>query len=240
MNRKETIADGIELHLGDCREILPTLGKVDAVVTDPPYGIDGSSGTINSSRQKSVYAANFDDTLAAVRSVFVPAVKICIGMSRSVILTPGGPNAFEYPKPEAIGFMDQPASVGMCRWGAVTCQPILFYGRDPRLGIAIGRLTYRETAAPDRSIDHPCPKSARFTEWMVERASLDADIILDPFMGSGTTGVAAVRLGRRFIGIEIEPKYFEIAKQRIQDALGMEVQRNGITQKRMFAPEANT
>ena len=57
-----------------------------------------------------------------------------------------------------------------------------------------------------------------FTEWMVGKASLDSEIVLDPFMGSGTTGLACTRTNRNFIGIEIEPKYFDIACERIENA----------------------
>ncbi len=208
----------VQLYLGDCLEILPQLPKVDAVVTDPPYGLNGSSGTINTSRAKAVYTEAFTDNLDAVRNIFVPAIVLCISMARSVVFTPGTPHAWEYPKPQAIGFLDQPASRGLCRWGAVTCQPVLFYGDDPRLGKKIGRLTFRgNSKIPD--IDHPCPKPLSVTRWMVGRAALGGETVLDPFMGSGTTGIACIKLGRKFIGIEIEPKYFEIAKKRIQNEL---------------------
>jgi len=65
---------------------------------------------------------------------------------------------------------------------------------------------------------HPCPKPIGWMRWAVSLASRAGETILDPFMGSGTTGVAAVKLGRRFIGIEIEPKYFDIACRRIEEA----------------------
>jgi site-specific DNA-methyltransferase (adenine-specific) len=71
----------------------------------------------------------------------------------------------------------------------------------------------------ERDIEHPCPKPAVYMDWLATFASLPGETILDPFMGSGTTGVAAVKLGRKFIGIEIEPKYFDIACKRISEAL---------------------
>ena len=66
--------------------------------------------------------------------------------------------------------------------------------------------------------NHPCPKPESFMRWMVGKASLPDETVLDPFMGSGTTGVACMNLGRSFIGIEREPKYFDIACRRIEDA----------------------
>lgn len=65
---------------------------------------------------------------------------------------------------------------------------------------------------------HPCPKDVRWGTWLINKFSKTGKTILDPFMGSGTTGVACVQTGRKFIGIEIEPKYFDIAVKRIQQA----------------------
>lgn len=67
--------------------------------------------------------------------------------------------------------------------------------------------------------DHPCIRQRQHTEWLVVKWSDDSETILDPFMGSGTTGVASVRTGRRFIGIEKEPKYFDIVVARIEAEL---------------------
>lgn len=86
-----------------------------------------------------------------------------------------------------------------------------------------------------QNVDHPCPRPLEQVEYVVDLFSNEAETILDPFMGSGTTGVACVKLKRRFVGIEKEPKYFEIAKRRIMEALGMETRnQDGTTQRRMF------
>lgn len=79
---------------------------------------------------------------------------------------------------------------------------------------------------------HPTQKPVELMEWCISYT--DAEVVADAYMGSGTTGVAAVKLGRKFIGIEKEPAYFEISKRRIMDALGMEVTVNGVTQRRLF------
>lgn len=217
MNRIEHLAEGVTLYLGDCREILPTLGKVDAVVTDPPYGLNGSSGTINSSRGKSIYAEH-SDTLEDVRNIYVPAITAALAMAERGAITPGTPHAFEYPKPIDIGALFQPASGGMSKWGRATWQPVLFYGRDPYCGLTIKPLTFQSNGVFVSS-DHPCPKPDDIMRWLVARTSCPNETILDPFMGSGTTGVAAVNLGRKFTGIEIEERYFDIACRRISDAL---------------------
>jgi DNA modification methylase len=103
-------------------------------------------------------------------------------------------------------------------WGFVGFNPVLYYGKDPRAGKGAlpSSITVTE-AAP--KIGHPCPKPLRAWEWLTDKVSQAGETILDPFMGSGTTGITAVKLGRKFVGIEIEPKYFDIACKRIQAAL---------------------
>jgi DNA modification methylase len=205
-----------KLYLGDCRDILPTLGKVDAVVTDPPYGLSGSSGTINIARGKSVYAYG-TDTLDDVRRCYVPAVKTALALAKRGAVTPGTPHSFEYPKPDDIAAIIQPAVKGMSKWGRPTWQPVLLYGKDPRSGLTIQPLTKTISSVPEDN-GHPCPKPLATMQWLVDRVTLPGETILDPFMGSGTTGVAAVQMGRDFIGIEREPRYFDIAAKRIEEA----------------------
>jgi site-specific DNA-methyltransferase (adenine-specific) len=204
------------LYLGDCRDILPTLPKVDAVVTDPPYGLSGSSGTINEARAKAVYASG-TDTLEDVQKVYVPAIRAALALAKRGAVTPGTPHSFEYPKPDDIAAIIQPCVHGMSKWGRPTWQPVLLYGKDPRSGLTIQQLHKTITQHPEKN-GHPCPKPLATMQWLVDRCSLEGEVILDPFMGSGTTGVAAVQMGRSFIGIERELKYFDIACKRIEDA----------------------
>jgi len=217
---KVTIGDAT-LYCGDCLHILPTLPdkSVDAVITDPPYGIGARSGTKSRQRRhKNDYTA-FEDSLSYVEDVAVPAIKESLlktAKGRGIV-TPGGKALWLYPKPTVLGGFYSPAAVGMCSWGWQNYHPILFYGKDPRAGLTIQPTVYKLTErAPN--IDHPCPKPPKAWEWVVNRGSLDNETILDPFMGSGTTGVACANLGRKFIGIEIEPKYFDIACKRIETA----------------------
>lgn len=226
MSRVEVIGDAT-LYLGDCLEILPTLPKVDAVITDPPYGLAGSSGTLNVARGKAVYDNGRTDTLDDVRAVYVPAVKLALSIAKRGAVTPGTPHSFEYPKPEDIGAVIQPAVQGMSKWGRPTWQPILFYGRDPRLGLTIKDLTFRSNGQHEKS-EHPCPKPDDLMAWLVDRVSLPGETVLDPFMGSGATGVHCIRHGRTFVGIELEPRYFDIACRRIEQAY---------KQRPLFEPE---
>ena len=214
--RKEVIGD-CTLYLGDCLEVMPALGRFDAVVTDPPYGLGTSSGTVGLLASHKRGYQCFDDTVLYIKTVAVPAISKCISIAGVVVMTPGSKNAFEYPKPDAMGIFYQPAAMGMCAWGRTTSQPILFYGRDPRIGKTIQPLHYVLTEKPSTK-KHPCAKPQKAWEWVCSRATIEGQHILDPFMGSGTTGVACAKMGRKFTGIELDPEYFQIACDRIQKA----------------------
>lgn len=207
------------LYLGDCREILPTLGDVDAVVSDPPYGVGYEGSTTKHGRNGFGYAS-FDDTPENIETVCVPALRLAVSKARSAIITPGNANAFKYDPPRSLGAIFYPSGANSGPWGFVCSQPLFYYGKDPYLAKGLGRLpnAFASTEATDRTIEHPCPKPIKQTEWMVHRVSFQNEIVLDPFMGSGTTGVACMNLRRRFIGIEIEPRYFDIACRRIEEA----------------------
>jgi DNA modification methylase len=114
--------------------------------------------------------------------------------------------------------MYQPQGTGAQRWGWCDSQPIFYYGKSPTQGLFLSACTFRVVTNDECDNEHPCPKPLSFIKKLVDKASLAGETILDPFMGSGTTGVAAMQLGRKFIGIEIEPKYFDIACERIENA----------------------
>ena len=114
------------------------------------------------------------------------------------------------------GTVSCPSGAGNGRWGWTCSHPILYYGRPPTNEATPNGFTSFDTAPPN---GHPCPKPLRWMKWAVNKASLPGELVLDPFAGSGTTGVAAVQLGRKFIGIERVESYFDIARARIADAL---------------------
>ena len=213
--------DGITIYLGDCREVLPGL-EVDAVVTDPPYGVGlaGKRAKMRGggvTRRLDTYSL-FDDTEDHVVSVVVPVIEACISLASAVALTPGIRCMWAYPKPSDIGCFYSAAGTGMGRWGFTCMQPILYYGSDPYLRTRQGSRpnSHGQTYPNDaNAVGHPCAKPIRMWKWLVNRASLPGDTILDPFMGSGTTLVAAKNLGRRAIGIEICEAYCAIAVKRL-------------------------
>ncbi len=218
MSRVEHIGDAT-LYLGDCLEILPQISKVDAVVTDPPYGVNYEGSTTKHGHNGGVYQS-FEDTPESIAIVCVPAIRAAVALSGCALVTPGNANSHLYDPPRAQGAIFYPSGANSGPWGFVCSQPLFYYGRDPHLARGLGRKPngFSTTEAADRSIDHPCPKPIAVMRLMVERVSFEGDVVLDPFMGSGTTGVACANLGRKFIGIEIEPKYFDIACRRITEA----------------------
>lgn len=215
-------SDGaVQLYLGDAREFLPHLEPVDSLITDPPYGVAGSSGTIGKSRwHKTRYEGeHFNDTLDTLDTSVIPAVVAALELAGGRgLVTPGNRGAWLYPNPDELGMIHQPATVSLGPWGKMQSQPILFYGRDPYIGKRIFDTVYKMTEPPSCP-EHPCSKPMGFAAWTVARASKPGETVIDPFMGSGTTGVACARLGRNFVGIEIEPKYFYLAARRIEEEL---------------------
>ena len=220
MNNPVIIGNATLYH-GDCLDILPTLASVDAVFADPPYGIQGGTGGTSKLRGRGNYEGAFTsemDTPEWVENVAVKAIKICIAKSRSVVITPGNKNFCLYPQPDSFGSMYQPQGTGAQRWGWCDSQPIFYYGKSPIQGLRLEACTFRVVTNDDCDNGHPCPKPLSFVMKMVGKASLKDETVLDPFMGSGTTGVACMNLGRKFIGIEIEKKYFDISCERIDNA----------------------
>lgn len=206
---------GITIYHGDCREVLPMLGPVDVVLTDPPYGIDGASGNINRARGKGNYSGAFEDTPEYLVTVVVPVVQALIVYVPCVVLTPGNKHLMLYPQPDSFGAFYQPAAAGLQVFGNLDAQPILYYGKNAsgrNMGIPC---SYVLTETPQTSI-HPCPKPVKAWRRLLSNVSGPGQLVLDPFMGSGTTLRAAKDLGRRAIGIELEERYCEESARRME------------------------
>lgn len=212
---------GITIFHGDSRDILAELRGVrpDVCLTDPPYGIDGSSGNINKARGKGNYTAAFKDDGDYIKTVIVPIVQSLISRVGCVVFTPGNRHFALYPQPDSFGAFYQPASVGLQVFGNADAQPIFYYGKN-----ALGRnmgvpCSYVLTEAPEKSI-HPCAKPLKAWRLLLSNISKPGQLVLDPFMGTGTTLRAAKDLGLRAIGVDLDERYCEIAARRLsQDVL---------------------
>lgn len=289
------------LYLGDCREILPALPKVDAVITDPPYGVLDETWDDMTRRELARFtmswaglAAGLSDTACiffgeCTRAVVSPILGAIYEDVRQIIWNKMGgsvaedrmfyafesvyychsADTWETAEPKALevgrlltkarmasglsrGAVDMAVrgkKTGLCfRWEEGACLPtaeqvllirnaialgddfddalaLAVSAKDEALGRARAETSKRAaksldvlTFAPPSQRDHPTQKPIPLMEQLIEIASPDGSTFLDPFMGSGTTGVAAMNLQRQFIGIEREPKYFDIACRRIEDA----------------------
>ena len=207
MSRVEIIGDAT-LYLGDCLEILPTLGKVDAVVTDPPWNMGFFD---DDAKPWGEYAAWLKD-MNGLYSTLKPAAQIVFLSSKAI---PYVSHVFEGWQPfAAVKNFSQMARSRDTIPNAFDIGFALING----VYSGVGRNWFICNTAgmlSDRT-EHPTPRTVdamtQPLEWV------DCNTILDPFMGSGTTGVAAVQMGRDFIGIEREPKYFDIACRRLDQA----------------------
>jgi DNA modification methylase len=206
--RVEHIGD-CTLMLGDCMAILPTLGKVDAVLTDPPYGIAHSSS--RGASWQGTQIANDQDTTARDRALdgFDNVAAFGSWKTPPIDRTKG---CLVWDKGPAFGMGDL-AFPWKGSWELIYVRGRLWSGpRDE--GVLRGHI---QVSWESRGRSHPHEKPVSLICALIEKLPQDATI-LDPFLGSGTTLVACAKLGRRGIGIEIEPKYFDIACRRVEEA----------------------
>lgn len=196
--RCERIQDAV-LYQGDCREILPLLPKVDAVVTDPPYGIGFAAQPTKWQRRAGAVPVTWDD-------VTVDGLGDILSHAKVQIVWGGN----YYPLPPSRGWIswfkpDAPPSMSNIE--------LAWTNRD----VNASQISWSIAATNSERAGHPTQKPVAVIMYCLAQIK-DCETILDPFMGSGTTGVACAKLGRRFIGIELEPRYFDIACKRIDEA----------------------
>jgi len=203
--RREVIGD-CEMILGDCIEAIETVAPVDLVLTDPPYGIDyGNAGGFSekhgwASRRG---AAEWDKARPS-RAIF-DAMVAC---SKEQIIW-GGNYFTDYLRPTMQWLV---WDKGQRNFSLADCE---FAWSSQNKAARI--FDYARGKAVLDGKEHPTQKPVQLMQWCLEFAP-KAQTILDPFMGSGTTGVACANLGRKFIGIELDPTYFDIACRRIEEA----------------------
>ena len=204
MSRVETIGRAT-LYLGDCRDILPTLGNVDAVVTDTPYGINIRARVNHPDR------ADWDAERADVEPwLSVGRYHLVWGGQYFADVLPVNEGWVTWVKRPLEGIdKRQTHSTTELAWSD--------FGKS-RFYKQVWDGGKREGCEENRTFCHPTQKPVELMAWCIATIPDEPDTILDPFMGSGSTGVAAVQMGRKFIGIERDLKYFDIACRRIEDA----------------------
>jgi site-specific DNA-methyltransferase (adenine-specific)/modification methylase len=206
--RVEQIGDAT-LYLADCREVLPTLSAIDAIVVDPPYGIDAAKGGgIGTSKRGEVrdYGPQEWD------SAPLPPSAIDLFRAKSQWQIIFGGNYYNLP-PTTCWLVWDKLNTG----DFADCELAW-----TNLNKAVRRIQWMWNGMLRKGGEerghHPTQKPVGVMEWAIGHLPADAQTICDPTMGSGTTGVACVKLGRRFIGIEQSERYFEVTCKRIADA----------------------
>ena len=191
-----------KLHLGDCLEYMRAMPdkSVDAVITDPPYGVDFEKWDSRS-----------------LENMFAVWLQEMIRVSNICTFTCGWSRLADYcviKKPNGYLYWYKPGCMGFGPFGFTNIDPMPVYGKIKM----VGKTDVIKAPIIVTEKHHPTQKPIMWAKQTIVRISKKGDTIFDPFMGSGTTGVAAIQLGRNFIGCEIDPDYFAIAEKRIKQA----------------------
>jgi DNA modification methylase len=183
---------------GDCLDVMDFVPPLDCVVTDPPYGCG-----------KAEWDESFPKAWYQKARMIAPLVVIITGscgLMDSIPLV--GEDFIDIIAARNMNGMTR-GPIGYGNWLAA-----VIAGKKPKMGP-----NAFDFSVSGKKPDHPSPKPIQYMRKLIERVSNEGDLILDPFMGSGTTGVACIETGRRFIGIEREAEYCEIAEKRIAQAV---------------------
>lgn len=212
--REETIGP-CRLIQGDCLEVLPGLVEADAVICDPPYGVGFKYNTHDDDPQS---------YLEFMRAIVANVNVLCPAGPR--VFWQGMLNADRWHQWFPPGFRLFAACKGFVQFRPTPVQfawdPVIFWGRPRGEPSVYLRDWHLQSLAPFGAgrarVDHPCPRPLEQVEYVVSLFAGDGDLVVDPCAGSGTTGVACVMTGRRFVGIEKDATYFDVMLSRIRQA----------------------
>ena len=203
---REEVIGRARLILGDCREVLPTLGAIDTIVSDPPYGMAFQSNYRTD--QHEAIANDDTDELLQWACRLAP--------SHSAYLFCRWDNLLAVPKPKSlVTWVKNNWSMGDLEHEHARQTEVALFYPGPKHDFPRGRPSDVIRAPRTGNDHHPTEKPVQLMRAMIEWTR---GTVIDPFMGSGTTGCAAVAMGRDFIGIELHEPYFDIACRRIEQA----------------------
>ena len=229
--KREQLSDDIVLYLGDCRDIVSTLPKFQLVVTDPPW--DQAKGILGSDNPRGLFAdvaplislarmvvvqlgCYSDPMFLAPLAGLLPFFHTCWlryippSYNGRVLVDADVAYVYGQPPPSVEGQRVIPSMCLAPNREALETEFLRSHGRNR---------TSKTSAETTARLDHPMARRLTHVRWLVRVHSASNDTVLDPFMGSGTTGVACVQLGLPFVGVEAEPKFFDVACKRVARAL---------------------
>jgi DNA modification methylase len=215
---------GIQIYHGDCREILSQLPKADLIYADPPFNTGGKIGWRTTSYH-GAGAASDCMTEADYADFCAEWFGLARAAAERLVITPGVTHMYRYPMPLWVAVISKPSAAGFSKLASFAVwEPLAIYDR-PLLRISHDLVTFDAlNHIRDGRQDHPCPDNHKMVAWILKHWSAKDELVIDPFLGSGTTTWAAKALDRRAIGIEIEEKYCEIAAKRLsQEVFQFEV-----------------
>lgn len=196
------------LYLADCREALPLVGRVDCVVSDPVWPNCPTGLLIGSDRPLELLS----EALAMIEA---STVVIVIGFDSDPRFLTSVPPRWQFIRSQQLPY-SVPSYAGRLLRGD---EVAYVFGAIPKgRGIIPGRARAVATSRASRATGHPCPRADDHMKQLCGWWCPPEGVVLDPFMGTGATGVGAVTGGRRYIGVEIDPTYFEKACERIDQA----------------------
>lgn len=218
----DIVTDRYTLHLGDCLEYMKGMAdnSVDAVITDPPYILPSKTSTSTKMAARftkrnigdlSIAESYFRMWFDEVYRVLIDGGKFCVFCDETffTVLYRAAYNKFDL----SMLIWRKGERVGLGRNYRKTFEVIIYGKKDGSENISEFRRDILDFAPPSEK-EHPSQKPEDLIRFLIKPENWAT--VFDPFMGSGTTGVAAIQLGRRFIGCEIDPNYFEIARKRIE------------------------
>ena len=212
---EKVVIGNAELWHGDCREILPTLPECDLILTDPPYGIGEAAGK-NKSRNQLAKATDYGNDSWDNEPIPEWVLSLMLTKAKHQIIFGG--NYYRLPPTSCVLVWDKDNT------GDFADAELAWTNLRKAVRLKKWRWNgmLQENMAKKEEREHPTQKPVPVMEWAITQAPADVLTVCDPFMGSGTTGVACVNLGKQFTGIERERKYFDIACERIARAQAQE------------------
>lgn len=197
---------------GDCLEVLPGLDGVDALISDVPYGMNYRHGA-SYSQEKRVQTRHVDVKIIGDDKPFDP-----VPFLKYKVIALFGANHFANRLPNSKGWIVWVKRPGMRPMDFSDCE-LIWTNQNTHIKMIehMWSGVCRATEAGEETV-HPTQKPVAVMRWIIEELTNPGDLICDPFMGSGTTGVAAIQTGRRFIGVEKDAAYFKIAQKRLAGA----------------------